>query len=336
MPSTSSGPTLNRKVSSMAMKPWMRVLVLDPIDPAALRCLSELYDVAYLPGLQGDTLVGEIRSAEVVVLRSGSEISGKAIRSAKSLRLIARAGVGLDNIDLEAASACGIQVVNFPTASTISVAELTVGLMFSLVRRINIGDRDMRAGRWQKEKLVGVELTGKCLAVIGFGHIGERVAMLARGIGMEVVAVVARATTERARELEQQGVRLVSLPEAFSMGDVVSLHLPLTAATRGLVDAKLLAFMKASSYLINTARAGVVDEGALFQALASGRIAGAGIDVFSLEEARAFADLDSIVITPHIGAMTAEAQQRVGRELVRAIGTALDGALPIARPPLDA
>ncbi|MEV7729419.1 hydroxyacid dehydrogenase [Streptomyces sp. NPDC087917] len=301
-----------------------RVLMVDPIHPDALRDLRLRHQVALHPKPTPARLVSLVRTADALVLRAGVRVTEEVIAAAPRLRTVIRAGVGLDNIDLTAAARAGVEVRNVPGGSADSVAELALGLMLAVCRRIVVGDRHTRSTVWHKRGLVGSELRGKTLGLVGFGSIGSRIASLAQGFGMEVVVAVARPGGDRARQLAERGIRLAPLEELLPAADVVCLSVPLTAATRGLIGRRELALMKADSYLVNVARGGTVDEAALLEALRSGALAGAATDVLAREGVPTeLASLDNVVLTPHIGALTAEAQRRIGERVVELLDAAL-------------
>jgi D-3-phosphoglycerate dehydrogenase len=238
--------------------------------------------------------------------------------------VIARAGVGVDNVDVAAATRAGVTVVNAPTGNTIAAAELTIGLLLGVARRLAAADASMRRGEWARSKLTGIELTGRTFGVVGFGKIGQAVASRARGLHMRVVASDPFLTADDA---ERHKVELLELPALLAQADIVSLHVPLTRSTRGLIGAPQLATMRPNAILLNVARGGVVDEQALADALRDGRIAGAAIDVFEREPPTGSPLLDApnALLTPHLGASTAEAQVRVALEAAQAVIDVLDG-----------
>ncbi|WP_030378767.1 MULTISPECIES: hydroxyacid dehydrogenase [unclassified Streptomyces] len=302
-----------------------RVVVLDPIAEGAVRELGRHFDVEVHLRPSARELPTLIRGAQAVVVRSGVLLTGDAIRAAPGLRLIARAGTGVDNIDVEAARQAGIVVCTVPGASAQSVAELAFALMLALSRRIVVADRQLRAGVRAKESLLGTELAGRTLAVIGLGAVGGRVAGIGRAMDMEVVGVV-RDPVARRPAPGGADVPLVGLRAALRCADVVCVAVPLTAGTTHLIGRTELRLMKPSALLVNVARGEVVDEAALVEALRTGRVAGAGLDVGGHERTNtALVGMDNVVLTPHIGATTAEAQARVGRALVESVRAALAG-----------
>ncbi len=306
-----------------------KILVTDPIHEDALRRLEELGEVVVLEDADEEELRRHVRDADAWVVRSGTRVTRELIEEAENLKVIARAGVGVDNIDVEAATERGIIVVNAPESSSISVAEHTMGLMLALARRIPQADRSVRRGEWERQRFIGVELAGKVLGIIGLGRIGRQVAKRARAFEMEVIAFDPYISEEVAEEL---GVELVEdLDELLRRADVVTIHVPLTEETRGMIGERELKLMKESAFLINCARGEVVDEEALVRALKEGWIAGAALDVFAEEppgEDHPLYELDNVVLTPHIGGSTSEAQRAAGLIVAREIERVLKGEIP--------
>jgi D-3-phosphoglycerate dehydrogenase len=303
-----------------------KVLVVDPIAPKALKDLHAAYDVQISLQPAAAELPSLLDGIDAIVLRSGITLPREIIEAASRLRVIARAGSGTDNIDLGAARTAGIQVFNIPNVSSSAVAELALGLAFAVARNIAVADRQIRAGVWRKAELTGTEFAGKTMGIVGLGSIGGNLARLAGGIGMNVIASVARPNAIRRRECQAEGIRLVETAELLERADVVVLACPLNKTTRDLIGTAELASMKPTAYLVNVARAGVVNEDALYTALQAGRIAGAGMDVHSVERAASpFAELDNVVLTPHIGAMSHDAQERIGDLLISCLSLALSG-----------
>ncbi|MFF3689544.1 amino acid adenylation domain-containing protein [Streptomyces sp. NPDC002187] len=329
LPLTSSGKLDRRALAESAAEaaaPRARILVVDPIDSAALNELRRRHDVTVALRPPADALVQLVRDKEVIVLRSGVRLDADVITAADRLKVIARAGSGVDNIDLEAARKAGVTVFNVPAVSAPAVAELAFGLMLAVGRHIALADRQVRSGVWNKAALSGAELAGKTLGLVGLGRIGSRIAALARAFGMRVLVNGERATEERRDEVAQQGYELTALEELLPASDVVCLAVPLTDRTHHLIDAAALSVMKPTSLLVNVSRGLVVDEAALYDALVSGSIAGAGLDVVVHEgRPNRLHELDNVVITPHIGAMSADSQARIGRILVDSVNAALAG-----------
>ncbi len=300
----------------------VKVLVAAPLHEKAINLLKDAgFEVVYEEYPDEERLIELIRDADAVIVRSKPRITRRVIEAAGKLKIIARAGVGLDNIDLEAAKEKGIEVVNAPAAPTQSVAELAIGLMLAVARKIAFADRKMREGVWAKKQAMGVELKGKTLGVIGMGRIGSTVARIAHhGFGMKIIYYDARRCP---KEIEKElKAKCVSLEELLKEADIVTLHVPLVPATRHLINENRLKLMKKNAILINTARGGVVDTNALVKALKEGWIAGAGLDVYEeepLPPGHTLTKLDNVVLTPHIGSSTLEAQERAGVEVAEKI-----------------
>lgn len=292
----------------------MKILICDPVEEAALERLRVAgHEVTVRTGMAGEELGEELaKGYAAAVVRSATKVRKPQIERAKGLKLIVRAGVGLDNIDVLVAKAKGIEVRNTPRASTDSVAELTLAHMFALARSLPQATQSLREGRWEKKGFQGIELQGKTLGIVGIGRIGQAVARRALHLGMRVIAF-----DKFVKESPIPEVKMVSLEELLSQADFVSLHVP--ADPSGPVIGKgEIARMKQGAYLINCARGGVVDEEALLSALNSGKLAGAALDVFEEEPPKNVELLrhPNVTLTPHIGAQTKEAQARVGEEVV--------------------
>lgn len=292
----------------------MKVLICDPVDEKAIARLREAgLEVTVKTGMGEAELAQELaKGYEAIVVRSATKVRKPAIDAAKGLRLIIRAGVGLDNIDADYAKQKGIEVLNTPKASTDSVAELTLAHMFALARSLVRATETMREGKWEKKAFHGIELQGKTLGVIGIGRIGQAVAKRAMCLGMKVLAY-----DKYVKESPLPGVKMVSLEELLRESDFVTLHIP-PDPTGPVIGAREIAMMKDGAFLINCARGGVVDEKALLEALNSGKLAGAGLDVFEEEPPKNMELLrhPKVTLTPHIGAQTHEAQARIGDEIV--------------------
>lgn len=284
-----------------------RVLICDRIADAGIELLREHADVDLKTGLSPEELLKIVGDYEAVVVRSATKIKANLIERAYKLKVIGRAGSGLDNIDVETAKKRGIKVVNCPDANTRAVAEHTIALMLALARHLPEADLSLKEGRWEKKKLVGTGLFGKTLGIIGFGRIGREVAIRAQAFGMRVLVNQRRPTPELNLEANVKAIDLIDLLEE---SDFVSLHVPAKPETENLIGAEQLALMKPTAYLINTARGSVVDEAALLDALNAGRIAGAALDVFSKEPAvdSALAQHERVIATPHVAASIEDAQ----------------------------
>ncbi len=302
----------------------MRVLVCDRIAEDGIKILRQSADVDVRIGLRPDDLKGIVAEYDALVVRSETKVTEAIIGAATRLQVIGRAGVGVDNIDVEAASRRGIVVVNAPTSNTIAAAEHTIALMMALARRVPQAHASLRSGEWQRSQFVGVEVRGKTLGVVGLGRIGGEVARRAQGLLMQVVGYDPFVSAEHGARV---GISLVSLEDLLKVSDFVTLHTPLTAATRGLLGRKELALMKPTAYVINCARGGLIDEDALLQALEAGQLAGAALDVFSQEPPRDSKLLrsDRVIATPHLGASTREAQVGVAVDVANQVLAVLRG-----------
>ncbi|WP_048146653.1 D-2-hydroxyacid dehydrogenase [Pyrococcus abyssi] len=304
----------------------MKVLVAAPLHEKAIQILKDAgLEVIYEEYPEEDRLVELVKDVEAIIVRSKPKVTRKVIESAPKLKVIARAGVGLDNIDVEAAKERGIEVVNAPAASSRSVAELAVALMFAVARKIAFADRKMREGVWAKKQAMGIELEGKTLGIIGFGRIGYQVAKIARALGMNLLLYDPYPNEERAKEV---GGKFVDLETLLRESDIVTIHVPLLESTYHLINEERLKLMKKSAILINTSRGAVVDTNALVKALEEGWIAGAGLDVYEeepLPKDHPLTKFDNVVLTPHIGASTVEAQERAGVEVAEKVVKILKG-----------
>ncbi len=305
--------------------PLYRVLVSDPLSEEGLRLLEAHAQVDVRTGLSPEELARIIPPYDALIVRSGTRVTREVLAAAENLKVIARAGVGVDNIDIDAATEYGVMVVNAPTGNIVAAAEHTIALLMALARRLPQAYVAMREGHWDRKAYMGVEVREKTLGLIGLGRVASEVARRARGLEMHVIAHDPYVSTEYAQKL---GVALVPLEELLSRADVVSLHLPLTAETRHFMNTARFARMKPGSYLINTSRGGVVDEEALLRALDEGRLAGAALDVFSVEplpEDHPLRRHPKVILTPHIGGSTVEAQARVARDAAEQVIAVLQG-----------
>ncbi|MDH4123178.1 MAG: phosphoglycerate dehydrogenase [Thermoplasmata archaeon] len=296
----------------------MKILIADEISEKGVSILKNSgHTIDVRPGMKEDELVKIIGDYDAMIVRSATKATRKIIE-ASNLKVIGRAGVGVDNIDLDAATEKGVLVMNAPSGNIISTAELATALMFTLLRNISQADRSMKGQKWEKKKFSGRQVTGKTLGIIGLGKVGTEVAKRAQGLGLTVIAYDPLIAPELAVRLH---VRLVNLDMLLSQADVITIHTTLTPQTKDLIGAEQLGKMKKSAFLINTARGGIVNEEALFQALSEKKIAGAAIDVFTKEppEDWKLSQLDNCVVTPHLGASTKEAQEEVGSEIAEQI-----------------
>lgn len=302
----------------------MKVLACDGIDPAAVQRVREAgHDVIEAKGLAAPDLLTALRGVHGLLVRSATKVTADVLAGAPDLKVVVRAGTGLDNVDRAAAEARGVVVLNTPNANSVSVAEITFAMLLGLERHIASAASDLRAGRWEKTKYQGREIHGRTLGVIGFGRIGQEVAARARAFGMRVVAYDAVVTTGPAGF---EWVRHADRDTVLRESDVLTLHLPLTDDTRHSLSTREFALMKPDAALVNASRGGVVDEVALHAALTSGRLRAAAIDVFEKEPAPAdhpLLALPNVLPLPHLGASTSEAQRRAGMDAAEALLEAL-------------
>ncbi|MFB0833160.1 phosphoglycerate dehydrogenase [Arthrobacter halodurans] len=302
------------------------VLLAEELSPATVAALGPDFEIRQTDGADRAQLLAAIADVDAILVRSATKVDAEAIAAATRLKVIARAGVGLDNVDIKAATQAGVMVVNAPTSNIVSAAELTVGHIVSLARRIPAASASLKAGEWKRSKYTGVELYEKTAGIIGLGRIGALVAARLQGFGMDVAAYDPYVTSARAQQL---GVRLLELDELLAESDFITIHMPKTPETVGMLGAEAFAKMKDTAYVVNVARGGLVDEEALHDALVSGAIAGAGIDVFVSEPSTdlPFFGLENVVVTPHLGASTDEAQEKAGVSVAKSVRLALAGDL---------
>jgi D-3-phosphoglycerate dehydrogenase / 2-oxoglutarate reductase len=314
------------------MKP--KVIVAEALARAGIEELSASAEVIDAAGWDRAALLAGLADAEGLVVRSATKVDSEMISAAPRLRVIGRAGIGVDNIDLEAATRAGVLVVNAPEANTVSAAEHAIALLLAQARQIPQADARTRSGVWDRKSFQGVELYGKTLGVIGLGRVGTLVAHRAAAFGMKVIAYDPFISRDRARRM---GVDLVELTEVLERSDFTTIHLPLTAETDGLLGKENLARCKPGMRIVNTSRGGIIDELALVEAVRSGHIGGAALDVFAVEpltESPLF-DLPQVVLTPHLGASTVEAQDKAGTHVAEAVAAALRGDLVLSAVNID-
>jgi D-3-phosphoglycerate dehydrogenase / 2-oxoglutarate reductase len=307
----------------------VRVLLASPLDSHAIELLRDRHPVECEFGASESRLCALVPDREAIVFRSGVSISSAVIDAAPELRLLVRAGSGLDNVDVERARARGVRLVRVPGPSAQAVAEFTFALMLSLLRNVAHADRLLRDGHWPKTQLGGPLVAGKTLGIVGAGNIGSRVGELAAAWGMNVLGCVESANGN-GPALAAKGIVRADLETVLSTADVVTLHVPLTERTRHLIGEQALAQMKPGSFLVNVARGGVVDEAALLTALEAGHIAGAALDVHEREgegTISPFAGLPNVVLTPHIGAMAADSQREIGMRVLEVVDAFTRGRL---------
>ncbi|PON73706.1 D-3-phosphoglycerate dehydrogenase [Parasponia andersonii] len=304
------------------------IMVSEKLGEAGLQVLREFGHVECVYDMSPDDLCAKISACDALIVRSGTKVTRQVFEAANGrLKVVGRAGVGIDNVDLTAATEFGCLVVNAPTANTVAAAEHGIALLAAMARNVAQADASIKAGKWQRNKYVGVSLVGKTLAVMGFGKVGSEVARRAKGLGMHVIAHDPYAAADRARGV---GVDLVSFEQAISTADFVSLHMPLTPATSKLFNDETFSKMKKGVRIVNVARGGVIDEDALVRALDSGVVAQAALDVFTVEPPPQDSKLvqhENVIVTPHLGASTKEAQEGVAIEIAEAVVGALKGEL---------
>lgn len=300
------------------------VLIAEELSPATLDALGPDFEVRHCDGANRSELLAALPAAEAVLIRSATKMDAEAIGAAKALRVIARAGVGLDNVDVPAATKAGVMVVNAPTSNITSAAELAVGLMLAAARNIAPANQALKGGAWKRSAYGGVELLEKKVGIVGFGRIGQLVAERLKGFGMEILAFDPYVSAQKAGQL---GARLVSLDELLAESDFISIHLPKTAETVGLIGAEALTKVKPGVIIVNAARGGILDEAALAEAIAAGRVGGAGLDVFATEPTTQspLFEHEKVVVTPHLGASTEEAQEKAGISVAKSVRLALAG-----------
>lgn len=305
------------------MSAW-KILLTDGLEESGKAILRKSAEVVENPTISADELLQVVGEYDALIVRGRTKVTAAVLAAGKKLKAVGRAGVGVDNIDLAAAKGAGITVVNSPLATTVAVAELTLGLMLSAVREIARADAGLKAGKWLKKELEGAELCGKTLGVIGFGRIGAAVAKRASAFDMKIVGYDPML---KADEIKTRGGEPASLDELLAKADMITMHLPLTADSKGMLNDGAFAKMKQGVYIICAARGGVIDEAALLAALNSGKVAGAALDVFATEPP-GLTELvahPKVVCTPHVGAQTVEAQVRAANDISEEVLAALEG-----------
>lgn len=302
-----------------------RVLVTEEIAESGLEALRRAgHEVDVQLGLSPDDLLTQIKGAAALIIRSATKVTPEVLAAADALQVVGRAGIGLDNVDVKASTARGVMVVNAPQSNIISAAEHAIALLLAQARNVAQASEALKAGRWERSKWEGVELYGKTLGIVGLGRIGALVAQRMHGFGMRLVAYDPYISEERAK---QMGCNLMSLDQLMAEADFVTIHLPKTNETAGLIGKEILANSKPGIRIVNAARGGIVDEEALAEAIRNGQVQGAGLDVFSTEPATEspLFELPSVVVTPHLGASTAEAQDKAGVTIAEQVELALAG-----------
>src|SRR5215471_14485788 len=296
----------------------MKIVVAEKISSSAVEVLREPHWTVVTPDQLEGKLASELQSADALIVRSAVQVNDALLEHARKLRVVGRAGVGVDNVDLDAATRKGIAVMNTPGANAVAVAEHTLGMMLAMARHLPRANTLMHAGKWEKKSLQGSELRGKTLGVVGLGRVGMEVARRAKAFGMEIVAHDPFVSSVVARE---QGIRMAKLDELFEVADYLSLHVGLTPQTAGMINTETLKKMKKGVRLVNCARGELIDEKALVAALSSGHMSGAALDVFSEEPPKnsPLASLENVILTPHIGGATHEAQEAVGYQIAQQV-----------------
>lgn len=301
----------------------MKILIASKIDPEAIEKLKENHEVVCAFGADKETLKSVIPGCDVLIFRSGVDISAEVMSAAPTLKMLIRGGSGTDNIDLDYVNRQDLRLVRVPGPGAKSVAELTFALMLGLARKVVEADRLTRQGHWAKSEMTGYLLTGKTLGVLGAGNIGGLVAHMGAVWGMNVLACVEHSSPERRESFEKAGIELTTCEEIMAKSDFITIHLPLKPDTRNFVDKDEIALMKKTAYLVNMARGGVVNEAALHEALAEGRIAGAALDVHQAEgegKVSPLAEFKNVILTPHIGASTFDSQKEIGKIILETMG----------------
>lgn len=303
-----------------------KVLIAEELSPATVDALGPDFEILHCDGANRAELLEAIRDVDALLVRSATQVDAEALAAAKNLKVVARAGVGLDNVDVKAATQAGVMVVNAPTSNIVSAAELAVALLLASARNIVPANEALHKGEWKRSKYTGVELADKVVGVVGLGRIGVLVAQRLSAFGVQLIAYDPYVQPARAAQL---GVRMVSLDELLAESDFITVHLPKTPETIGLIGDPELHKTKPTVHIINAARGGIIDEKALYEALVDGRVAGAGIDVYAKEPCTdsPLFTLENVVATPHLGASTDEAQEKAGISVARSVRLALAGEL---------
>ncbi|MFF0145653.1 D-3-phosphoglycerate dehydrogenase [Amycolatopsis sulphurea] len=300
------------------------VLIAEKLAPSVLSVFGDEVEVRQVDGTDRPALLEAVKSADALLVRSATKVDAEVLAATTQLKVVARAGVGLDNVEIPPATERGVLVVNAPTSNIVSAAEHAVALLLSVARRVPAADQSLRGGEWKRSSFSGVEINGKTVGVVGLGKIGQLVSQRLAAFGTKLIAYDPYVSAARAAQL---GIELVTLDELLGRADAISIHLPKTPETKGLIDAEALKKTKQGVIIVNAARGGLIDEDALAEAIRSGHVGGAGIDVFVTEPTTAspLFELPNVVVTPHLGASTAEAQDRAGTDVARSVLLALRG-----------
>jgi D-3-phosphoglycerate dehydrogenase len=300
------------------------VLLAEKLAPSVLDLLGDSVEIRHVDGTDRPALLSAVAEADALVVRSATKVDAEVFAATNQLKVVARAGVGLDNVEVPAATARGVMVVNAPTSNIVSAAEHAAALLLAVARRIPAADASLRGGEWKRSSFNGVELNGKTAGIVGLGKIGQLLAQRLAAFGMDLIAYDPYVSAARAAQL---GIELVTLDELLARADTISIHLPKTPETKGLIGADQLAKVKPGVIIVNDARGGLIDEQALADAVREGKVGGAGIDVFATEPTTSspLFELANVVVTPHLGASTSEAQDRAGTDVARSVLLALAG-----------
>jgi D-3-phosphoglycerate dehydrogenase len=313
---------LGASVSTAATRPV--VLLAEKLAPSAVALLGDDVEIRHVDGTDRPALLAALADADALLVRSATKVDAEALAAATRLKVVARAGVGLDNVDVPAATARGVMVVNAPTSNIVSAAEHAIALLLSAARHIPAADASLRQGQWKRSSFTGVELSGKTVGIVGLGKIGQLVAQRLASFDVALVAYDPYISPARAAQL---GIELLTLDDLLGRADMISIHLPKTPETVGLIGKDQLALTKPGVIVVNAARGGLIDEDALAEAVRSGHVGGAGIDVYLTEPTTSspLFELPQVVVTPHLGASTEEAQDRAGTDVARSVRLALAG-----------
>ena len=303
-----------------------RVLIAEELSPATVEALGPDFEVVECDGADRSALLPAIADVDAILVRSATKVDAEAIAAAKNLKVIARAGVGLDNVDIKAATQAGVMVVNAPTSNIVSAAELAVALLLASARNVVPASTALRNGEWKRSKYTGVEVADKTVGIVGLGRIGILVAQRLSAFGVKLIAYDPYVQPARAAQL---GVRMMSLDELLAEADFITVHLPKTPETIGLIGEEQLHKVKPTVHIVNAARGGIIDEDALYKAMVEGRVAGAGLDVYAKEPCTdsPLFSLETVVGLPHLGASTDEAQEKAGIAVAKSVRLALSGEL---------
>jgi D-3-phosphoglycerate dehydrogenase len=316
----------------------MKILIASKIDPTAIEKLKENHEVVCAFGADRETLKEAIKDCDILIFRSGVEISAEVMAAAPTLKLLLRGGSGVDNLDMDYVNQRGLRLVRIPGPGAKAVAELTFALMLALARHVVEADRLTRQGHWAKSEMTGYLLNGKVLGVVGAGNIGSLVAHMGSVWGMKVLACVEHDSTERRHEFEDTGIHLTTCDEIMAQADFITVHLPLKPSTRNFIDQDALSRVKPNAYLVNMARGGVVDEVALYHALVEGRLGGAALDVHQAEgegKVSPLAGLKNVILTPHIGASTFDSQKEIGDIILHTVENFTIEHMTLSGAPID-